>query len=116
MLDANIDELNRSKFESNCKKDLENIEQNYFEKHSSLDGNFLKLKENAAISENHLPKPFENVLWNLTKVIKINNILTNTRTPVDSFINNLVEEKEILILNATQVFTPQEAIKQELKF
>ena len=47
--------------------------------------------------------------------IKINNFLTNTRTPVDSFIDNLVEWKEALIPHVTQFFTQQEAIKQELE-
>ena len=39
MLDGKIDELNRSKFESNCEKDLESIEQKHLEKHNSLEGN-----------------------------------------------------------------------------
>ena len=39
MLDGEIDELNRSKFESNCEKDLESIEQKHLEKHNSLEGN-----------------------------------------------------------------------------
>ena len=38
-LDSKIDELNRSKFESNFEKDLENIEQKHLEKHNSLEGN-----------------------------------------------------------------------------
>ena len=36
-LDPKIDELNRSKFESNCEKELENIEPKHLEK--ALDGN-----------------------------------------------------------------------------
>ena len=42
---AKIDESNRSKFESNCWKNLENIEQKQLEKHNSLEGNTLKYKE-----------------------------------------------------------------------
>ena len=38
-LGSKIDELNRSKFESNFEKDLENIEQKHLEKHNSLEGN-----------------------------------------------------------------------------
>ena len=63
-LDAKIDELNRSKFESNCKKDLENIEQKHLEKYNSLEGYTLKLKEKLTISENHLPKPFKKIFTN----------------------------------------------------
>ena len=48
-LDSKIDELNRSKFESNCEKERENIEQNHSKKHDSLDVNTLELKENLTI-------------------------------------------------------------------
>ena len=51
----------------------------------------------------------------ITSDIKTNDFLTNTRTPVDSFIDNLVEGKENLTPPVTQIFTPQEAIKQELE-
>ena len=82
----------------------------------SLEVNTLKLKENLTISEGHLLKTFEK---SSPKPIKsniiINSFLTNTRTPVDSFIDNLVEGKETLIPHVTQSFTPQEAIKQELE-
>ena len=47
--------------------------------------------------------------------IKINSFLTNTRTPVDSFIDNLVEGKETSIPHVTHFFTPHEAIKQDLE-
>ena len=43
--------------------------------------------------------------------MKINNFLTNIHLSID----NLVEGKETLIPHVTQSFTPQEAIKQELK-
>ena len=42
--------------------------------------------------------------------------LTNRRTSVDPFINNLVEGKETLIPHVTQFFIPQEAITQKLEF
>ena len=58
-LDSKIDELNRSKFESNCKKEQEIIEQKHLKKDDALDINTLKLKENLTISEGHLPKRFE---------------------------------------------------------
>ena len=48
-LDANIDELNRSKFKNNFVKDLENIEQEHLEKHNSLESSTLKLKEKLTI-------------------------------------------------------------------
>ena len=41
-LDSKLDELNRSKFESNCEEEPENIEQKNLEK--TLDVNTLKLK------------------------------------------------------------------------
>ena len=58
-LDIKIDELNRSKFESNCEKDLVNIEQKHLEKHNSLEGNTWKLKEKLTISDNHLTSTFK---------------------------------------------------------
>ena len=95
-MNSKIDELNRSKFESNCEKEWENIEQKRWKKYDSLDVNTLKLKENLTISEGHLPKMFEKSSLKLNKSnIKINSFLTNTRAPVDSFIDNLVEGKEI---------------------
>ena len=113
-LDSKIDGLNRSKFESNCEKELENIEQKHLEK--ALHVNTLKLKEKLAISEGHLPKTFEKSSPKSNKSsIKINSFLTNRRTPVDSFIDNLVEWKENLIPHVTQFFTRQEAIKKELE-
>ena len=86
------------------------------EKHNSLEKNTLKLKEKLTISESHLPKTFEksSPKPNISN-IEINNFLTNTRTPVDLFIDNLVKGKETLILHVTQFFTPQEVIKQELE-
>ena len=72
-------------------------------------------------------KIYKNIIWNLPKPfeksspksnkrdIKINSFLANTRTPVDLFIDNLVEGKETLIPHGTQFVTPQEAIKQELE-
>ena len=85
-------------------------------KHDSLDVNTLKLKENLTISKGHLPKTFEKSSQKLNESnIKINSFLTNTRTPVDSFIDNLVEVKETLQPHVTQFFTPQVAIKQELE-
>ena len=92
-LDSKIDELNRSKFESNCEKERENIDQKQLKKHDSLDVNTLKLKKNLTISEDHLPKTFVKSSPKPNKSnIKIKSFLTNTRTPVDSFIDNLVEE------------------------
>ena len=44
--------------------------------------------------------------------IKINIFLTNTRIPVDSFIENLVEGKETLMPHVTQFFTPQEEVNK----
>ena len=35
-LDSKIDELNRSKFESNYEKEVENIDQKHLKKHDSL--------------------------------------------------------------------------------
>ena len=67
------------------------------EKRNSLEGNNLTLKEKLTISESHLPETFEKSLPKPIKEIKINNFLTNTRTPVDSFIDNLFEGKETLI-------------------
>ena len=87
-----------------------------FGKHNSLEDNTLKLKEKLTISESHLSKTFEKSSPKPNKSnMKINNFLTNTRTPVHLFIDNLVEGKETLIPHVTQSFTPQEAIKQELK-
>ena len=57
----------------------------------------------------------KNLHRSLISNIKINSFLTNTRTPVDLFIDNLVEGKETLIPHGTQFVTPQEAIKQELE-
>ena len=94
-LDSKIDELNRSKFESNCKKEQENIEQKHLKKDDALDINTLKLKENLTISEGHLPKRFEKSSPKPNKNnTKINSFLTNARTPVDSFFDNLVAGKE----------------------
>ena len=96
-LDSKIDELNISKFESNCKKGLENIEQKHLEKHNSFEGKTLKLKEKLTISKSCLPNTFEKSSPKPNKSnIKINNFLTNTRIIVDSFINNLVEGKETM--------------------
>ena len=68
------------------------------------------------ISEGHLPRTFEISSPKPNKSnIKINSFLTNTRTPVESFIDNLVEGKETLIPYVTQCFTPQGAIKPELE-
>ena len=44
-LDSKIDELNRSKFESNCEKEREKIEQKKLKKRDSLDVKTLKLKK-----------------------------------------------------------------------
>ena len=117
-LDSIIDELNRSKFESNCKKkkNVENIEQKHVEKHNSLEDNTLKLKEKLTILESHLRKAFEKSSPKPNKSnIRINIFLTNTRTHVDSFIDHLVEGKETLIPHVTQFFTQQETVKQELE-
>ena len=38
-LDSKIDELNRSKFESNCEKERKHIEQKHSKKQNSLDVN-----------------------------------------------------------------------------
>ena len=85
------------------------------EKHNSIDVNTLKLKEKLTISESHVPKTFEKSSPNPNKSnIKIKSFSTITR-PADSFIDNLVEGKETLILPVTQVFTPQETIKHELE-
>ena len=85
-------------------------------KHDSLDVSTLKLKENLTILEGHLPKVFEKSSPKTNKSnIKISSILTNTRTPVHSFIDSLVQVKETLILHVTQFFGPQEASKQELE-
>ena len=46
--------------------------------------------------EKYSPKPNKNT-------IKINNCLTNTRTSVGSFIDNLVEGKETLIPHVTKL-------------
>ena len=82
----------RSKFDRNCIKERANIEQKHLKKHDSLDVNILKLKENLIISEGHLPKASENCSPKPNKSnIKINNFLTYTRTPADSFIDNLVD-------------------------
>ena len=82
----------------------------------ALDVNTITLKEKLAISEGHLPKTFEKSSPKSNKSsIKINSFSRNRRTPVDSFIDNLVEWKENLIPHVTQFFTPQEAIKQELE-
>ena len=81
-LDSKIDELNRSKFESNCEKERENVEQKHLKKHNSLDVNTLKLNENLTISEGHLPETFEKSSPKLTKSnTKLNSFLTNTKTP-----------------------------------
>ena len=77
-------------------------------KHDFLDVNTLKLKENLTISEGHLPKTFEKSSPKPNKSnMKINSFLTNARTPVDLFIDNLVEEKETLIPHVTQFFGPR---------
>ena len=76
-----------------------------WKKHNSLEGNNLKLKEKLAFSESHLPKTFEKSSPKPNESnIKINNFLTNTETPVDSFIDNLVEGKETLIPHIKQIF------------
>ena len=73
-----------------AKKTLEIIEQNHLEKHNSLEDDTLKLKKILPISESHLPKMFEKSSPKPNKSnIKIKFFLTNTRTPVDSFIDNL---------------------------
>ena len=75
------------------------------EKHNSLEENTLKLKEKLTISESHLPKTFEKSSPKPNKSnIKINNFLTNTRTPVDLLIDNLVEGKETLTPHVTHFF------------
>ena len=115
-LDSKIDELDRSKFESNCEKALQNIGQNQLKKHNYFEDNTLKLKEKLVISESHLPKTFEKSSPKPNKSnIKINSFLTNTITAVDSFINNLFERRETLIPHVTQFFTPQEVIKKEFR-
>ena len=87
------------------------------EKHNSLEENTLKLKEKLTISESHLPKTFEKSSPKPNKSnIKINNFLTNTRTPVDLFIDNFSRrERNINTPCNAFFFTPQEAIKQELE-
>ena len=86
------------------------------EKHNSLEGNNLKLKEKLTISESHLPKTSENSSLKPNKSnIKISNFLANTRTPVDSFIDNLVKEKKTLKPHVKQIFKSKEASKQELE-
>ena len=78
--------------------------------------NTLKLKKNLTISEGNLPKTSEKSPPKPNKSnIKINSFLTNTRTPIDSLIDKLVEGKDTLIPHVTQFFTPQEAIKEELE-
>ena len=57
----------------------------------------------------------KNLHRSLISNIKINSFLTNTRTPVDLFIDNLVEGKETLIPHVTQFFIPHETITQELE-
>ena len=110
-LDPKIDELNRSKFESNCEKELENIEPKHLEK--ALDGNTWKLKEKLTISESHLPNTFERSSPKPNKSsIKINSFLTNTRTHVDSFIDNLVEGKETLIPQVTHFLHPRRQLNK----
>ena len=84
------------------------------EKHNSLESNTLKMKKKLTILENYLPKTFEKSSPKPNKS-KINNFLVNTRTPLDLFIDNLVEGKETLVPYLTQIFTPKEAIKQELE-
>ena len=80
-------------------------------KHNSLEGKTLKLKEKLTIWESYLPKTFEKSSVKTNKSnIKINIFLRNTRTPVDSFIDNLVEGKETSIPHVTQFFTPQEEV------
>ena len=62
----------------------------------------LKLYEKLTISESHLPQTFEKFSPKPNKSnIKINSFLTNTRTPVDSFIGNIVKGKETLIPHVT---------------
>ena len=62
------------------------------QKHNSLEHNTLKLKEKLTISVSQLPKTFEKSSPKPNKSkIKIDNFLTNTTTPVVSFIDNLVE-------------------------
>ena len=94
------------------KKNVENIEQKHVEKHNSLEDNTLKLKEKLTILESHLRKAFEKSSPKPNKSnIRITIFLTNTRTHVDSFIDNLVEGKETLIPHVTQFFTQEETIK-----
>ena len=115
-VDSKIDEFNRSKFESNSEKTLQNIGQNQLMKHNYFEDNTLKLKKKLVISESHLPKTFEKSSPKPNESnIKINSFLTNTRTAVDSFIDNLFEQIETLIPHVTQFFTPQEVIKQEFR-
>ena len=84
------------------------------EKQDSPEGNTLKLKEKLTISESHLPKTFQKSSPKSNKSnIKIKDFLTKAGAPVDSFIGNLDERKEILISHVTQFFTPQELVKQE---
>ena len=49
------------------------------------------------------------------KVKTVSESLIESRTPVDPFMDHLVEGKEILIPHVTQFFTPQKAIKHELE-
>ena len=84
------------------------------EKQDSPEGNTLKLKEKLTISGSHLPKTFQKSSPKSNKSnIKIKNFLTKAGAPVDSFIGNLAEGKEVLISHVTQFFTPQEVVKQE---
>ena len=66
-LDFKIDELNRSKFESSCEKERENIEQKPL-KNDSLDVNTLKLKENLEGQKVIYQKRLKNLHRSLIKV------------------------------------------------
>ena len=86
------------------------------DKHNHLEGSTLKLKKKLTFQKVIYQKHLKNLQQDVIKaLLKQNDFLTNTRSTVDSFINNLVEKKEILILHVTQFFTSQEAMKKKLE-